>query len=292
MNAAPAAPATRAGVGFVLTALITFQVGSVVAVKLLQETGSLTASALRLVLAAAVAMIVWRPSLSGRTRSEIRMVVAYGVALGGTNVALYQALDRVALGVAVAILMLGPLSVTVLKRGRGMDLLWAALALAGAVLIVHPDGAGVDTLGVAFAAIAAVSAGCYVVFGARVAADFAGGDGLALALVVAAGAILVPGVVAGGSQLLDPSVVLVGCAVAILTAVLPHACELAALRRMPTRVFGILISLEPAGAAVFGVVFLHQRLPLPAALGIALVMAAAVGISFVAPDEAVGLPAP
>jgi inner membrane transporter RhtA len=274
----------RAGVAFMLTAVLSFQVGAVVGVKLLERISPATSSALRLGIAATIAAAIWRPALRTLARRDAKLVAGYGASLAGTNLCLYTALDRIPLGIAITVLMVGPIMVTVLKRGRRLDLMWSAMALAGVAMIARPGG-GVDGIGMAAAAGSAVAAGSYVLIGSRVARSLPAGQGVALGLIVAALITLIPGIASAGDEVLHPIVFGMALVVAVFTAVVPHSCELASLKRVPARVFGVLSSLEPAVAAVFGFVFLHQALPALGIAGIGCVVGAAAGVSLLGGSE-------
>jgi inner membrane transporter RhtA len=192
------------------------------------------------------------------------------------NYSFYEAIDRIPLGVAVTVEFVGPLAVAVYTSRRRLDLLWAALAAIGIVLLARPGG-GADGLGIALAAVAGVCWFSYILIAANAGQKFRGGEGLALAMVVTAFVPLVPGIVAGGSDLLKPGILAVGLAVAALSSALPYSLETEALRRMPRNVFGVLMSLEPAVAAFAGLVILGQGLDAVEALAIAFVVAASVG---------------
>ena len=230
---------------------------------------------LRLALAALVLCALWRPPLPrGR---ELRLVAAFGIALGLMNWSIYEAMDRIPLGVAVTIEFAGPLAVAVVGSRRPLDGLWIVLAAAGIVLLADPGGGGADTTGVLFALLAAACWSAYIVLSKRVGQVFPGGSGLALAMVFGMLVALPAGLHQGGSGLLEPHVLAVGLAVALASSVLPYSLELEALRRLPAAVFGVLMSLEPAVAALAGWVVLDQVLGARELLAIALVVVASAG---------------
>jgi inner membrane transporter RhtA len=200
------------------------------------------------------------------------------------NLAFYEALDRIPLGVAVTIEFAGPVAVSVALSRRPLDLVWVVLAVAGILLLADPFGAGaVDPVGLLFVGTAAVAWAVYIVIAARAARRFEGLTGLALASAVAALVPLVPGVASAGADLLAPEMLALGLLVALLSSVIPYSLETTALRRIPPRVFGILMSLEPGVAALAGFLVLGQRLGARDLLAIALVIAASVGVTRTSP---------
>jgi inner membrane transporter RhtA len=278
MATTPAAAPSRAGIGFALGTVVSFQVGAVLAVKLLEQVGPVASMGLRTLIAGPIALALWRPTLRGRSAADIRLVVAYGIALGLSSLTLYEAFDRLPVGVAITLIMSGPLMVTVLQRAGARDLVWAAVAMAGVVLLVRPSGNGAELVGVAFGIGAAVASAVYVVLGARVTRIFPGAHGVSIGLVVAALTIGLPGVAAHAWHL-DAGDVAFGALLAVVAAVIPHSCELAALKRVPARVFGVLMALQPVVAAGLALVLLGQGLSALSVVGIALVVGAAVAIS-------------
>jgi inner membrane transporter RhtA len=273
----PVAP-TRAGIGFAMGTVVSFQVGAVLAVKLIEQVGPVASMGLRTLIAGAIGFALWRPTLRGRTPAEVRLVIAYGVALGLSSLTLYEAFDRLPVGVAMTLIMSGPLMVTVLQRASARDLLWAAVAMAGVVLLVRPSGDGADLVGVAFGLGAALASAVYVVLGARVTRVYPGAHGVAIGLVVGSLTIGLPAVSAHAWHL-DAGDVAFGALLAVVAAVIPHSCELAALKRVPARVFGVLMALQPVVASVLALVFLDQGLSAVGVAGIALVVTAAVAVS-------------
>lgn len=265
--------------GLVLLAVGSTQLGSAIAKNLFREIGPGGAVFLRVAFAALVLALLWRPAVRGHTRREYALAVCFGLALGGMNLAFYSALDRIPLGVAVTLEFAGPLGVAVAGSRRPLDLAWAALAAGGILLLAPVPGAGLDGPGVLLALLAGACWAAYILLSARVGRAFPGGTGLALAMGVATAALLPAGVAGGGAALLDPAVLLAGFGLALLSSAIPYSLELEALRQLPARVFGVLMSLEPAIAAFFGFVILRQQLGPRALAAIALVTLASVGAS-------------
>ncbi|MFF8913679.1 DMT family transporter [Streptomyces sp. NPDC015032] len=282
LDAAGAARPRGRGAAFVPVALVvagglSVQFGSAVAVLLMPRAGALGVVTLRLAVAALVLMAVCRPKLRGYTRADWGTVLAFGVAMGGMNTLFYQAVDRIPLGAAVTLEVLGPLALSVIASRRLINLVWAGLALGGVVLLGGGGFDRLDPVGAAYALGAGAMWATYIVFSARTGRRFPQADGLALALVVAALLSLPLGVLESGSKLLVPSTLGLGAVVALLSSVLPYTLELMALRRLPAPTFAILMSLEPAIAATAGFLVLDQALSTTDALAIALVIGASMG---------------
>jgi inner membrane transporter RhtA len=269
------------GIALVVVAIATLQVGAAFAVTLFDELGPAGASLLRLGIAAVVLWAWWRPRLRGHPREDLGLAVAFGLALGTMNWAIYEAMDRIPLGVAVTIEFAGPLGVAVALSRRALDLLWVALAAAGILLLTNPFGASdLDPAGIGLALLAAAAWGAYIPISARTGQVFPGGAGLAIAMVVGALLVAPAGIASGGSRLLEPELLAAGAAVALASSVIPYSLELESLRRIPTRVFGVLMSLEPAVAALAGFVVLEQALGAVDLLAIALVVLASAGATY------------
>jgi inner membrane transporter RhtA len=271
--------ARSTGVGLVLLGVASAQVGAAFAVKLFDELGPAGAAFGRLGFAALILVAIWRPRVRGLPSGALRAAIAFGLALGAMNLCIYQAMDRIPLGVAVTFEFIGPLGVAVAGSRRALDLLWALLAAAGILLLADYSGGSLDPTGVAFALAAGGLWAAYIVLSQRVGTLFGGGSGLAVAMV--AGAVLVApfGIAGAGSELLRPELLGALIAVALACSVLPYSFDLEALRRLPARVFGVLMSLEPAVAALAGLVVLGQDLAARDWLAIGFVVVASAGAS-------------
>jgi inner membrane transporter RhtA len=232
---------------------------------------------MRIAFAAVMLVLLWRPSLRGHDRRDLWLAAAFGVSLAGMNFTFYQAIDHIPLGPAVTCEFIGPLGVAVAGSRRSFDFLWVVLAAAGILLLAAPGGAGLNAIGVILALIAGLWWAAYILLSARVGRAFSGGDGLALAMVVAGVLVLPFGIVDGGSDLLRPEILAAGAAVAVLSSLIPYSLELEALRRLPPHVFGVLMSLEPAAAALAGLLILGQVLKANEWAGMALVIVASAG---------------
>jgi inner membrane transporter RhtA len=266
----------------VLGAIASVQLGSALATTIFHEVGPGGAVLLRLVAASAVLCAVSRPTLRARSRRQLGLAVVFGLVLAAMNMTFYHALQRIPLGITVTLEFVGPLGVAVLGSRRRLDLVWVALALAGILALTRGGSHGLDALGVVLALVAGACWGAYILVNARVGQTFADGSGLALAMCVASIASLPIGMAEGGSQLIAPHSLVLGASVGILSSAIPYSLELEALRRIATHVFGVLMSLEPAFAALAGLIVLGQGLSARELVGIALVVAASAGASLAA----------
>ena len=259
----------------VLLGIVSVQLGSALAKHLFSAVGSFGTVTLRLTFAAAVLMLIWRPSPRLPLRAWM-VVLAYGAVLGSMNLCFYLALERIPLGVAVTIEFLGPLGVSLAGSRRWLDAFWAVLAAAGVVLLMK-GGGDLNLVGSLFALAAGTCWGLYILVAAMLGRQTTEGNGLALGMTVAAIVAVPFGVAQGGSALIEPWILAAGLGVALLSSVVPYSLELEALRRMPPRVFGILMSLEPAMAALIGLVVLGESLHWSQWIAMLCVVAASAG---------------
>jgi len=270
----------------VLGAVASVQSGAAIATRLFPDAGPGGTVLLRLALSALILLCFARPRLSGRARADLGWGVAYGVALGAMNATFYEALSRIPLGVAVTIEFVGPLAVAVLGSRRPLDLLWVALAGLGVALLTTGGGGGLDPLGGVLALVAGGFWAAYIVLAQRVGRVFPGASGLTFALVVATIVVAPFALVTAGTRVWHAGVIARGAAVAVLSSAVPYSLELFALRRMRASVFGVLMSLEPAMAALSGLLFLGQHLRPREWIAVACVMVASIGATRRAdPDE-------
>ncbi|MBF6179745.1 EamA family transporter [Nocardia otitidiscaviarum] len=267
----------------VLGAMLSIQLGSVVAKQLLESAGATTTAATRLLFAGIIALLLWRPSLRIERRA-LPAIMGFGAAIAGMNLCFYAAIERIPLGMAVTIEFLGPLTVALATSRRRLDALWVALAAGGVLLLMKGDGP-VSWSGIGFAMLAGVGWGSYIACSSVLGNRTSGGDGLALAMGF--GALLaVPVVISDAATVFtDPLFLAAALGVALLASLIPHLAELEALRRMPTATFGVLMSVEPAIAAAAGLLFLGEELAVPQWAGIALVVLATAGSTRTAAPE-------
>lgn len=262
----------------VLGAIASVQTGSAVARTLFDDLGAQGTTLLRLGIAALLMLVALRPRVRSWSRDAWTATLLLGGAMASMNLLFYLSLRTVPLGVAVTVEFVGPLLLALAQTRRLADLLWALLA-AGGVALLGSDPRGAPLAGLALALAAGLCWAAYILASARVGRVLPGTDGLAVALAVGAVAVL-PFGAAGAAAVLDrPSLLLGAAAVALLSSVLSYGLELSALRRMPTRVFGVLMSLEPGAAAVAGLVVLGQSLGARQVAALALVSAASVGVT-------------
>jgi len=264
-------------VGLVIAGLALQEVGASFAVLLFPSVGALGVVSLRLGFSALILLAIARPSLRGYSRGSWTTVAGFGVAIAAMNFLFYEALDRIPLGAAVTLEVLGPLAVSVFTSRKRSRWLWAVIALAGVVLLGQGSFGHLDPLGVVFALGAGATWAGYILLSARTGAHFPRFDGLAIAMSIGALVTLPFGISVTGSALFQPHILLIGAAVALLSSTLPYAFELLALRRLPAATFAVLMSLAPAIATLAGLVILGQTFTVVGAIAIGLVIVASIG---------------
>jgi inner membrane transporter RhtA len=234
-------------------------------------------TALRIGLSALLLLAFWRPWRTPVARRDLGNIVIYGAMLGGMNLCIYHAFGRIPIGIATAIETTGPLVVVLAASRRALDVAWVALALAGlALLLPLAADRALDPLGLLFAFGAAASWALYIVFGKRVSM-LASGQAVSLGMLVAALFAVPIGIAHAGSAMWVPPTLLAGLGVALLSSAVPYSLEMAALRRMPRHVFGILVSATPAVGAACGALVLGEHLGGLQWLAIACIVAASAG---------------
>ena len=265
----------------VLLAMVTIQSGASIAKQLFPIIGPEGTTALRLGFSAAILCLVFKPWRAFPPLGQRMPIIVYGLCLGGMNILFYYAIARIPLGIAVALEFTGPLAVALLSSRRKRDLFWVACAISGIVMLL-PDMKGeesLDLLGVILALGAGACWAGYILFGKKTGNQSSGGMTVALGMSVAA-LILVPyGAISQGGALLNWEVIPLGLLVAIMSSALPYTLEMVALRNMPAQGFSIMMSLEPAIAALAGFIILGELLTLWQWLAILLVIVASVGSS-------------
>ncbi|MFY9928047.1 MAG: EamA family transporter [Streptosporangiaceae bacterium] len=269
----------------VLVGIVSVQFGAGLADRLFEQVPPAAVTGLRLWTSAlAMSAIAGRGLVHSlrdlrerRAFSDAAVAISFGLALGVMNFSIYQAFARIPLGVAVTIEFLGPLAVAVAGSRHLRDLGWVALAAAGVVLLTQGGPGHLNLAGIAFAGLAAVSWAAYIVLSSATGRRFPGSTGLAIAMVVSAILVTPPALIAGGSAMFRPAVLLTGAAIGILSSVIPYRLELESLRRMPMRLFGVWMSAEPAVAALIGLAMLGQHLTALEWLAICCVTAACAG---------------
>ncbi|GAB49112.1 EamA family transporter [Mobilicoccus pelagius] len=265
----------------VLLAIGSVQFGGALAVTLLPLVGTLGSVTLRLAIAAAVMLAVLRPSVAGYDRHDWATVAAFGGALALMNTAFYASLTRLPIGAAVTVEFIGPLLLAAVLSRLARDLVAVGVAAVGVVLVsgVLGTGARLDSVGVLLALLAGAAWAAYIVLSARTGRRFPKLDGLAFSMAVATVLVAPAGLVTAGARLWEPDALVRGLGIALLSSVLPYSFELLALRRMSAAVFGILLSLEPAVAALAGFLVLGQVLTGTQILGMVAVVAASASVT-------------
>lgn len=268
----------RLALVFAIAAISILQFGAALATTMFDEVGSAGSVLLRQGFATIVLLAVFRPSRALLTGSNLRVIVPFAISFAGMNLLYYAAIARIPLGIAVACEFIGPLAVAIIGSRRKRDLIWIALAVVGLLLITKPlQEDSIDLIGVALALAAGLFWGLYIVSGVRLGHRMKVGDGLALSMVIATGISLIPGIYEGGSNLIEPQILVVGFAVAMLSTAIPYFLEMQAMRRLSQTTFGVLMSVEPAIASLIGFVVLSQALDALELGGIACVIAASAG---------------
>lgn len=262
----------------ILGSLLSVNAGAAWAKGLFPAVGSAGVVALRVGLSALILLALVRPWRFTLRRADIPNIVIYGVMLGAMNLCIYRSFERIPLGIAVAIEVTGPLAVVILSSRHARDFLWVACAGIGLWLLLPTaaNSAALDPVGIAYALAAAFCWAMYIVFGKRVS-SLDGGQAVSLGLLAACVFVVPFGVAQAGAGLLAPAVLGGGLAVALLSSALPYTLEMKALKRLPQRVFGILVSAGPAVAALAGFLLLGERLTTLQWLAIGLVTLACGG---------------
>jgi len=265
-------------VWLVIGGIFSVQIGAAIAKHLFGVVPPTAMVWLRLVTSAVIFLAAVRPPLRGRTRTDWLVALAFGLSLAVMNWAIYQSFARIPLGIAVTIEFLGPLVVAVAGSRRPLDLAWVGLAGLGVALLGFTR-TELTLPGVLFALLAGTGWAAYILLSAKTGKRWTGLSGLAVASLVGAVGLAAPAVVEAGPRLLEPRVLLLGLAVGLLSSVIPYSLELTALRRITPAVFGILMSLEPAVAALAAMVFLAEFLRWTQWLALVCVVLASGGAS-------------
>lgn len=254
---------------------------------LFPAVGAQGTTALRVGFSALLVLLLWRPWRWHLSRADARSIALYGAALGAMNLMFYLSLRTLPFGLAVAIEFSGPLAVAIWSSRRAVDFVWVALAIAGlaTLLPLGLNGSTLDVAGVLYALGAAVFWSLYIVFGKRVGHLHAG-HSVSLGLLVAALVVVPVGVAHAGAALLSPSVLLAGLGVAAVSSAIPISLEMMALKRLPKEAFGIMISMEPAVAALLALVLLGEQLSGVQWLAIGCIVAASMGSALTAAGPA------
>lgn len=277
-------------IALLLVAMVSIQSGASLAKHLFPAVGATGATALRLALATLLLVAVFRPWRMRVERHQWPALLAYGISLGLMNLMFYKSLETVPLGIAIALEFTGPLAVALFGSRHLRDVVWVALAVLGLVLLVPKQGTqALDPMGVAYALGAGTCWALYIVFGQKAGSEH-GPQTVALGTCIAAVVAVPFGVAHAGTALLSPALLPIALAVALLSTALPYSLEMVALTKLPTRTFGMLMSLEPAIGALCGLLFLHEQLTMLQWLAIVAIIVASAGAAMTtgAPVESAG----
>lgn len=266
----------------VLVAIASVQLGSSFAKDLFSSAPPLAVAWLRLAAAALIMTAVARPRLAGRQRSHWFSVLAYGLVMAAMNLTFYLSIQRIPIGMAVTFEFLGPLGVAIASSRRARDFIWVGLALIGVALLGFTPGT-LDAAGVALALLAGGFWAAYIVLAGWVGRHWSGVTGVTVALWVGALTLALPALATAPQWAADPRVWALGAAVGLMSSVIPYGLEMVALRRIDRGVFGILMSIEPAAAALFALILLGEQLRPVELLAMACVIVASVGATRTAP---------
>ena len=258
--------------------MVTLAGGTSFAKTLFPIIGAEGTSAYRVGVSALVLVAVFRPWRFRLGRADLGAIALYGVVLGAMNLSFYMSLRTIPLGLAIAIEFMGPLTLALIHSRKPIHFVCIGFAVVGlGLLLPLKAGAGaLDPVGMALAAFAGLCWALYIVFGKRLSHIHAG-QSVALGMTVAAFVVVPFGVAHAGAALLNPAIILAGVAVAIFSSALPYSLEMVALRSIPKRTFGVVLSAEPAVGALAGLLILHEHLTGQQWLAIAAIVVASVG---------------
>ncbi|ASJ74108.1 EamA family transporter [Granulosicoccus antarcticus] len=268
--------------GLVLLSIVAIQVGAAVAIHLFPVLGASGTVAVRIIFSAILLGLAARTGLRTLVqtfRLHWKLLVVFGLSIAAMNLFFYQALARIPLGAAVAFEFIGPLGVAALASRRLTQFAWIALAALGIVLLSPLSGADLDPIGILFALMAGTGWACFIIFAGRVGKLIPGNDGLAIGMAVAALAMIPFALPVAGILVTNPLILLASIGVALLSTTIPFTFEFTALKRLPARTYGVLVSLEPGVAALVGALLLGERIGLQGMIAITCVIIAAIGIT-------------
>src|ERR1043166_2293749 len=268
----------------IVGSIVSVQGGAALAKGLFPALGALGTVGLRVGISAVILLAAFRPRLRRGTPAQWRAIIPCGLVLGVMNVVFYLALARIPLGLAVTVEFIGPLGVAVFGSRRAVDVAWVVLAAGGIALIAPWAGGRADALGVLLALAAGACWAAYILLGGRISRTIPGGAAVATGMAIATFIAVPAAVMTGGFAHLTPALFVAGIGVALLSSAIPYTLEMFALKELPARTFGILMSLEPAVAALAGLVFLHEFLTPRQWLAVALVIAASTGSTLTSRD--------
>ena len=264
----------------VLLSIVSVQGGAAIAKGLFSLLGASGTASVRICFSALILIVALRPSLKQLNAAQWKAIIPYGIVLGAMNLLFYCALARIPMGVAVSLEFIGPLVLALAGSRRALDLLWIILAGVGIAFIAPWSENGIDLLGVVFALLAGGCWAIYILLSKHAGAKLPGQLAVTVGMLFAALTVLPFGVIEGNLHLMTPYILMLGVTLAIFSSVLPFSLEMQALRTMPPRVFSILMSLEPAVAALIGFWLLGEHLLLSQWLAVACIVIASSGAAF------------
>jgi inner membrane transporter RhtA len=261
----------------VLLSIISVQGGAAIAKGIFPVLGAAATASLRIVLSAVILILFNRPQIKNLSFKQWKYVALYGLTLGAMNLIFYMALARIPLGLGVTLEFIGPLVLALVGSKRFLDFIWILLAAFGIVLIAPWSNNGLDLVGVLLALAAGGFWAGYIVMGGRISKIMDGGQAVSLGMIFASALVLPFAIADGLFSNLKPAMLLAGFALALLSSAIPFTLEINALRKLPAKTFSVLMSLEPAAAALSGLIFLHEYLSVPQWLAVVLVVIASAG---------------
>lgn len=266
----------------VVLSILSVQFGAAIAKGLFPELGAAATASLRIGISAIILLIAFRPNFRKITKKQWKSVIPYGLSLGAMNMVFYMAIERIPIGLGVALEFVGPLIVAIFGSKRLVDFIWVLLAAAGIAIIAPWTNNGIDLIGVLLALLAGGFWGAYILLGGKISKIMKGGDAVTIGMLFATVLILPFGIFSGGFSNLTPKLLGLGTALALLSSAIPFTLEMKALRQLPARTFSILMSLEPAVASICAFIFLQEHLSLKETLAVAAVVIASAGSTLTA----------
>lgn len=261
----------------VLLAIISVQSGAAIAKSLFPSIGATGTASLRIGIAALILLIAYRPNFKALTAPQWKAVIPYGICLGAMNLIFYFSIERIPIGLAVTLEFIGPLALALFGSKRIIDFLWITLAGAGIVLIAPFSGKGVDITGMLLAILAGIFWAGYIILGGKISKIMDSGKAVATGMLFASILVVPFGLFSDHFSNITPSLFGIGIALALLSSAIPFTLEMKALKTIPAKTFSILMSLEPAFAALCALLFLEERLLFHEALAVLFVITASAG---------------
>ncbi len=280
MSHAPTkSPRLALAVAMLVSAIIIIQIGAALAKQLFPLISPQGTSSLRLFYAALILSALWQPWTKALSRAQWLATLLYGLSLGGMNLLIYMAFDRLPLGIAIALEFIGPLSVALIASRRPLDFLWVLFAIAGLAMLLPIGGvsSSLDPIGICLALGAGLCWALYILFGQRTSTTVHGGTALAIGMSIGAILVMPFGLAKVGMQLFSPAIFPTALSVAILSSIIPYSLEMRVLNQIPVKLFGILQSLGPALGALAGLILLKEHLNHVQWLAIFCIIAASIG---------------